>query len=883
MSWKSALARGLGFVRGNDDRSRDLQAEIRSHIELETDENIERGLDPVEARRAAFLKFGNPQLAQESSQAMWSVPTLESILSDFKYGFRMLKKAPLFSAVAIVTLAAGLGSSIGVFTVANAVLFRRLPYPDLDRIVLMWGGDRKTGDRGQVSFTDTEDIRSRNRVFAAISNYADWTPTLSGQGDPERLAATQVSNGFFDVLGIKPSIGREFTEEENIDGNDNVVILSHNLWTRRFNADPGIIGRTILLNAVPHVVVGIMPEDFETLPSTLVQGGELYRPIGESYDDTQRRAEHLRAIARLKPGFTSAQAEADVERIARELESEHPKEEADIHYSIASLQVDAGHELRPSLTILGWAAAMLLLIACANVAGLLLARSNNRQKEFAMRSALGAPRSRLLRQAFTESLILATLGGAIGIAIAEVAAGMCVLLAPKLGSNLVKVAIDTTSLAFGGCAVLLTSILFGLAPALQSAKANISCAIKQGGQNKEVSRGGQRFQSLIVIGEFVLALTLLTVAALLVQTFVSLQKVDVGFRPERKLLMHVWLPSMKYKKPEQQVQFFDELIRRVSHLPGVKSAALVQNPPLGNFDGRAILPEGQADIPQNLLSPQAYFITPDYLQTMEIPLLQGRGFSAADNESGQLVAIVSQSLANRMFPGQDAVGRKLQLLSDKKIDGKYPSRVIVGVVGDIRHLGPDARVTPGLYVPFRQLPVTWMSLVVDCESPSAIVPSIRGELRTIDRDVAAFKISTYEDLLSDSLLIRKLAMGLISTFGGMALFLAAVGLYGLLSYGVSVRMREFGVRAALGALPADLVKLVLRSGLKLVLLGGLVGIVSSAVAGRFAASVIAGTIPPDVLTITTSFAILAGVAVLASLIPALAAGRANPASTLRTE
>ena len=883
MSWKVALARGIGFLRGTNVRDRDLRDEIRSHIELDAEEGIERGMDPAEARRSAFLKFGNPQLVYETSRAMWSLPTVESVLTDLRYGWRIVRKAPLFSSVAVLTLAAGLGSSIAVFTIANAVLLRRLPYPDLDRIQLIWGSDGRGANRGQVSFTDTEDIRRRNRVFVAVANYADWTPTLSGQGEPERLAATQVSDGFFKVLGIQPTIGRVFSAEEHIDGNDNVVILSHELWVRRFHADPAIIGRAILLNSVPHVVVGIMPDDFEVLPSTLVQGGELYRPIGETYDDTQRRSEHLRGIARLKPGFTTAQAAMDVERIARELELEHPKEEADIHYNIAPLQGDAGHELRPSLIVLGWAAAMLLLIACANVAGLLLARSNARQKEFAMRAALGAPRSRILRQAFTESLILGSLGGVFGISLAYLATRMCALLAPKLGSSLAHVSIDPSSLAFGGCAVVLTSVLFGLAPAVQSAKANISCAIKQGGQATEVSRSGQRFQSMIVTGEFALALTLLTVAALLVQTFLALQKVDMGFRTEGRLAMNVWLPSAKYKEPEQQRHFFDELLRRVSGLPGVTSAALVQNPPLGNYDGRAMLPEGRADIPQNLLSPQTYMVTSDYLRTMGIPLLQGRGFTDADNESSPLVAIVSQSLASRIFPGQEAIGRKLQLLSDKKVDGKYPFRTIVGVVGDVHHLGPDEGVALGLYIPFRQLPVTWMTLVVDCESPRAVVPSIRSELAAVDRDVAAFSIAPYEEFLSNSLLIRKVAMILIVTFGGTALFLAGVGLYGLLAYAVSIRMREFGVRAALGALPADLVILVLRSGVRLVTIGGTIGLLASVAAAKVAASVIAGTIPPDVLTIAGSSAMLAAVAITACVLPARAAGHADPASTLRSE
>lgn len=883
MSWRTTVARVLGFVRRTDVRDRELHDEIRSHIELETDENIERGMDPVEARRAALLRFGSPQLAHEQSRGMWSLPSLESVLSDMKFGWRVLWKSPGVAGVAVLTLAVGIGSSTAVFTVGNAVMLRRMPYPEPDRIVLVWGSDGKGLNRGQVSFTDIEDVRRRNRVFSSIANFADWTPTLSGVGEPERLAATQVSDGFFDVIGIGPAIGRAFTAEEHVDGRDRVVILSHGLWKRRFNADPAIIGRAIQFSSVPHLVIGVMPENFEGLPSTLVQGGELYRPIGESYDDTQRRSEHLRAIARLNPGVTIEKAQSDVERIARALEAEHPKEDANLHFSIATLQEDTAHELKPSIVVLSWAVLMLLLIACSNVAGLLLARSSSRQKEFALRTALGAPRSRILRQALTESAVLASLGGALGLGIAHAATQMSAALAPKIGSPLAHASVDPTVLAFTACAVLFTAVIFGLAPALHAAGNNISTSIKQGGQFAEISRGGRRFHTGIVIGELALALTMLTTAALLVQTFIGLQRVEIGFQTDDRLVMNVWIPESKYRAPELRVDFFDELLRRVSALPGVNSAALVQNPPLGNYDGRGMLPEGRVDSPENYLSPQTYIATPDYLRTMGIPLITGRAFSAADNESSEPVAIVSQSLADTMFPGQEAIGRKLQLFSDEKINGKYPFRTIVGVVGDVRHLGPDERMQPGLYIPYRQLPISWMSLVVHASKPMALVPSIRRELSAVDPDIAAFRIGTYAEFLADALLIRRIAMILIAAFGATALFLAGVGLYGLLSFVVSLRNREFGVRAAVGALPRDLVHLVLGSGLRLLIAGAGIGLACSVLAMRVAASVISGTAEPDAATLAVSVAILFTVAFVAIVLPARAAGQVDPASTLRAE
>jgi predicted permease len=883
MSWRVPVARLLGSIWGTHRRDRDLRDELNSHIEIETDANIQRGLDATEARRAALLKLGNPQLVYESSHAMWSVPTIGSILADLRFSWRILWKNPAFAIVAVVTLALGIGSSSAVFTIANAVLLRRMPYPDSSRIVLLWGSDGGAADRGQVSFTDTEDIRRSNRSFSAICNYADWTPTLSGQGEPERLAATQVSDGFFDVIGVKPAIGRPFLAAEHIDGHDNVVILSHELWTSKFNADPGIIGRAIQLNSMPHVVVGIMPKGFEPLPSTLVQGGALYRPVGETYDDTQRRSEHLRGIARLRPGATLKQAQADVDGIARELEREHPKEDAGVRYRIASLQEDSSTELKPSLSILSLAVVLLLLSACANLAGLLLARGSTRQREFAMRLSLGAPKRRIFRQVLIESLILGSLGGLFGMALVFAARRAGIALAPKLGSQLSHVTVDGRVLAFCGLAVLFTSILFGLAPAFRAAHVSLSEALKQSAQSVEGPRSGQYFRSAIVVGEFVLALTLLTVSTQLIQTFVRLRQIDMGFDPAGRVVMNVWLPSAKYKDPGRSVAFFEELLRRVSSLPGVTSSALVQNPPLGSFDGRAVLPQGKADIPQNLLSPQAYLVTPDYFRTMGISLLRGRIFTNADNEHGQAVAIVSQNLANRMFPGQDAIGRKLQLYSDKKIDGRYPDRTIVGVVSNVRHLGPDGRVTEGLYVPFRQLPVTFMSLVLWCKTPVGIVPSVRRELRSLDSDVAAFRIGNYVEFLADSLLIRKMATVLIASFGAVALFLAGVGLYGLLSYTVSLRIREFGVRAALGALPRDLVALVVQSCMKLLIIGATIGLISSALAARIVATTLAGTVRLDWATIVSCLAMLTAVGFVACTLPARTAGLANPAATLRGE
>ncbi|HTZ90276.1 MAG TPA: ABC transporter permease [Alloacidobacterium sp.] len=882
MSWRTVWARMLGFGHRRD-WDREFQEEMRSHIEHLTEENLAAGMSPEEARRAAGITFGNLGRAAEKASAMWTLPCLESVLSDLKFGWRMLWKSPGFAVVTVLTLALGIGSSMGVFTIARAVLLRRMPYPHADQIVLMWGSDGRGSDRDQVSFTDTEDIRRRNHSFVEIANFSDWAPTLSGVAEPERVAGTQVGDGFFKVVGVQPSLGRAFTPEEQIDGHDRVVILSYELWQRRFNSDPSVLGRTIRLNAVPHVIVGVMPAGFEPLPSSLVQGGELYRPVAETYDNSQRRSEHLRAIARLKPGVTLADAQADVDAVARRMEADHPKEDADLHFRMAALQEDSARDLKPSLIVLLAGAFILLSIACANVAGLLLARGSSRQKEYALRTALGATRARSIRQSLVESLVMAATGGLLGLTVAYAAARVAATLAPRIGSPLAHASIDWQVLLFGGCAVLITTVLFGLAPALQITGASPAVALKQGGQASEVSRSGKKLHAAVIVCELASALVMLAVAALLIRSFIRLQDINLGFQTDHLLVMNVWVPYTKYREPDRQLAFYGELLHRVSSLPGVESAALVQNPPLRDFDGRAILPAGRSDDPRNYLSPQAYIVTPDYLRTMRIVLRDGRTFADSDNEKSEPVALVSRSLASQIWPGENAIGKKFQLLSDEKVDGHYPFRTVIGVVDDVRHFGPEGRVPPAIYVPFRQLPITWMSLVVRSQEPLALVPSIREQVRALDPEIAVFRIGKYEEELADSLLIRRIAMTLIAVFGGMSLFLAAVGLYGLVSYVVSRRMREFGIRAALGARPRDLLQLVLGSGLKLVALGVLIGLVGTVVAARLVTSILTGTGGANIVTLASSTALLASIGVLASVIPASRAARADPIETLRDE
>jgi putative ABC transport system permease protein len=880
-----ALALRFASLWNRNHRDNDFADELAGHIDIATEDNLRSGMTPAEARRKALVELGGLESIKESYRDRRGVPWLEHIAQDLRYTLRQMKHSPGFVIVAVITLAVGIGSTTGVFTVANAVLLRAMPYPEPDRLMLIWGDDAGGRDqRDQVSFTDIEDVRTRNRVFTAVSNFAHWQPTLAQSGlPPERLNATQVGDEFFKVIRVTPALGRTFTPEEQIDGKDRVIILSHQLWKNRFGADPAVLGSTIRLSSQPYLVVGVMPPSFESLPSTLVKGGDLYRPIAEPYDDTQRDAHHLRAIARLRSGVTLAQAQQDVDRVAQQLQSEHPREDHSLKYRLTHLEEDTVSGYRPSLLLLLGAVATLLLVSCVNIAALLLARGSARRKEMAVRAALGASASRLLLQALTESMLLSSLGAALGMALAFLARNMARSLAPNMGSPLAHASIDYRVLLFTALVTVITAVLFGAAPALQSLKIKVVDTLKQGGQVSGIGRSQKKLHGALIIIELALAVVLLSVGGLLMRSFVRVQQVDLGFQPEQRLSINVWPPYAQYRSPEKQRAFFHELLRRVEAIPGVYSAAVVQNAPLHSFDGRAVLPEGREDRPENVLSPEAYFVTPKYLQVMGTPLLRGRAFTDSDDDHSQQVAIISEQLAAQIWPGQDSIGKRLQFHSDKKVDGKYPFRTIVGVVADIRHNGPELPAKPSIYLPFDQFPVPFLTLVVHSATPQAIVPAIRRELAGIDADIALFDIGTMSDFMARTTLLRRLSMSLVVAFGLLALFQAAVGLYGLISYLVAQTQRELGVRAALGASPKNLLMLVGRFAFRLLLAGSVVGLVIAVIINRVIVSMLFETLPLDLVTILASVAVLALVGLLASYLPARRAAYADPSLVLRGE
>ncbi|MGH9703276.1 MAG: ABC transporter permease [Candidatus Acidiferrales bacterium] len=814
---------------------------------------------------------------------------METLWQDLRYGIRMLGRSPGFTIVAVLTLALGVGANTAIFSVLHAVLFKALPYPEPDRLVMVWGNERDVNNpRSQVSATDVMDWRAQNHVFEDVTTVSGfYTPTLTGNGEPERISAAIVGDGYFQIMRGKPLLGRFFTPEENIDGKDNVAVLCYGLWQRRFGGDPGVIGRSILLNSRPHTVVGIMPPDFRSLPYSILTGppAELYRPVGENYAETDRNSRHLRAIARLKPGVTLRQAQADMDAIALRIEKEHPRESTGYGVHVVSLQEDLVGGIRPALLMLFGAVGLVLLIACANVANLLLARSAARQREIAVRSALGAGRSRLVRQFLTESVLLALEGGLLGILFALWGTSLIESAGAKVIPSLASVEINFSVLGFALSLSLLTGIVFGVAPALTVTRVNLNEVLKEGGHSSGAASGRNPLRSSLVISEVALALVLLVTAGLLIRSLWELKHLNPGFNPSNLLTMNVPLPSAKYPKDEDRLTFYNRMIDRVEALPGVQSAGIVSVLPMGpTFDGRALQVEDRPKPPGQELSVATFVVTPGYLRAMQIPLQKGRFFAETDGESSAPVALVSETMARNLWPGENPLGKHLRISGSGKPIEQLQWRSVVGIVSDVKQVRLDAPGEMQVYVPESQIVNSYMTLVVRTRvRPASLAAAVRDQVHFLDKDQVVFQVATMDQLLSDSLALRRFSMLLLGWFAGVALLLAAVGLYGVISYTVSQRTQELGIRVALGAQPGDVLWLVFRNGFALVLAGLAAGILAALAMTRLLSSLLFGVRATDPATFVIVAAVLSVVALVACYVPARRATRVDPMVALRYE
>lgn len=801
------------------------------------------------------------------------------VLQDLRYALRTLAKRPAFLAAAVLALGLGIGANTTVFSFVNAYLLRPLPsVRNPDRVVMVHGLRR--GYWTGVSHADFLDWQQQGQAVEAWVAIADVYPILTGAGEPERVDGARVSAGFFAVFGLQPVLGRAFLPGEDAPGAEPVVLISQGLWQRRFGARPDAIGQSVLLDRRSHKVIGVMPTGFRHSWS----GCDFWAPLQLEGAQTARGRQVLDVLARLKPGVSVATAQAEMDTIARRLEMQYPDTNSGLRMRVRQLREYLGSGPRSSILIMLGVVGFVLLIACANVANLLLARATARAREVAIRGALGATRLHIIRHMLTESVVIALLGGLLGMALGY---GGAKILQATIPSNYQPInpdLIDGTVLAFTSGLALLTGLLFGAGPAAQLARTNANEILKEGGRG---SGGGARgrLRNALVVAEISLAIVLLLGAGLLIKSFNRLQQVDPGFRAENLLTAHVWLPDAKYPTPELRAAFFRDLVERISGLPGVQSAAAATAIPFaGSGSSNSFVIEGQAppSAGQQYLA-RTRSITPEYLRTMGIPLRRGRHFTHQDAEGAPPVAIINEAMARRYFAGENALGKRVKWGKDAQ--SASPWRTIVGLAGDVKPFGLDSQPVPEMYVPCRQEPRAAMFLTIRTRGsdPSKMVSAVRAELRNLDREQPMASIRSMRSIIEESLTVPKYMTWLLAIFAGIAMVMAAMGIYGVMSYSVSQRTHELGVRLALGAGRASVIRLVLKNALWLTLIGAAIGVPAAAAATRMLAAYLYGVGARDPVTFTLIPLALGAVALLASYVPARRATRVDPVVALRHE
>jgi len=812
---------------------------------------------------------------------------MRTAIQDLKYAIRLLLKSPGFTIVALLTVALGVGANTAIFSVVKAVLLNQLPYPQPDRLVMIASSDRQSKNPVTVDFTTTYDWRTRSRSFDRMSLFRQWSGALVGSGDPELLNGMRVSYDFFDTLGIKMHLGRTFRAEEDKANSWHVLILNYGLWMRRFGGDPNVIGRRVRLNEADFTIIGVLPKDFR--PLTLSQNDvprEMYAALGYELGgpSSARGSRHLRLVARLKPGITPTAASAELNTIMRDMLREHP----DNYESSAAVRITPLDEhivggVRTALWVLLGAVGFILLIACANVMNLLLARATGREMEIALRTALGAGRERIVRQLLTENLLLAVAGGALGIFLAVWGTSLLTMLAPKEVPRMAEVRMDIPALLFGLAASALAGLLFGLAPSLRASRIDLNDALKEAAKST-AGHARQRLRSVLVAAELALAFVLVVGASLLGNSFLPLLNVDPGFNPHNILTLQTYVYGKVYQDSgAAELAYYQRAFHEMRSTPGFESMAMVNELPLGgSFDHtKFYIQERPLANPMDSPSADRYSVSPDYFHVMQIPLKRGRGFTDQDREGAPPVMIVSESFARSQFPSQNAIGNHLQIGG---LDDKKPWATIVGIVGDVRHYGIDQKPLMAVYLPQAQnLSFTYQMVARTTIDPRRLAAAAREAFLNADKTQPVFKIVPLEEYLRDSLAQRTFTMVLLALFGLLALVLAAIGIYGVISYGVSQRTRELGIRIALGAGRRDVLAMVLRQGATLTATGLIAGFAASLILTRFLATLLYEVRPWDPTTSLVVAGVLGSVALLACYIPARRATKVDPMITLRYE
>jgi predicted permease len=877
LDFLSRLLRRLLSLMRRRKLQREMEEEMRFHLEMQREQNLETGMATEEAHFAARRQFGNQTWFKEASREMWSLTSIERLFQDLRYGARMLKKNPGFTVIAVATLALGIGANTAIFSIVNAVLLRPFPYQEPERLMALQ--ENISGSVGNtVSFPNFVDWRAQNTLWNSVAAVrANESFNLTGAGEPERLQGRIVSAEFLSTLGVQPIVGRNFLAEEDRPGANPTVILSYELWQRRFGADPGLIGRQLSLNNQSFTVIGVTPPNFQ-----FGLEADITAPLGLQAERFRVRGGDpgIRVVARLKPNVSPRQAETELNLIAARLEQQYPESNKGRRVSVTPLHENIVGNVRQPLLILLGAVGLVLLIACANVANLLLARASARQKEMAVRAALGASRATIIRQLLTESVLLAALGAALGILLAFWGVGFMTAQLPDGVPRLQQSRVDATVLVFTLAGSVLTGLLFGLAPALQASRPNLTEGLKEGERG---SSGRQWLRSVLVVGEIALTLTLLVGAGLLIQSFRRVLQVDPGFNPRNLLMMQI---SVNNPDGRQTANFFEQLQQQVLSLPGVNSVAVSNGLPFSNANRPIFIIEGRPDS-ENKPSGIRYTVSPDYFRTMGIELIRGRLFNSQDTRESQRVIVIDEELVRQYFPNEDPIGKRLKHGPDT------PSLEIVGVV---RHTEQDSLDGQGpdqaqFYTNFNQISLEGMpsnvrriNLLVRTEvEPLSLAPTVRGQVASLNKDQAVFNVRAMEQVLAQSVAPRRFSMLLLTVFAVAALALASLGIYGLMSFAVAQRAREIGVRMALGAQAGDVLRLVIGEGMKLALVGVALGLIASLAVTRTMKNLLFGVSAADPATFAALALLLTLIALLACFVPARRATKVDPVTALRAE
>ncbi|HYL76900.1 MAG TPA: ABC transporter permease [Bryobacteraceae bacterium] len=842
---------------------------MRFHLEMK-----EQSADAHAARR----QFGNFTLLKEVSREMWGWNSLERLMQDLRYALRMMRRSPGFAAIVVATLAIGIGANTAIFSIVDGVLLRPLPYPDADRLVAVYSHfSAQSLPRGTFSVADFFDLHAQVKSFDRFAAYSYRRWVLTGVDRPEILTGAGVTSSLLGILGAQPLVGRTFLDGEDKPNGTPLAVISESLWRRRFQSDRGVVGRSILLNGTSVTVVGVMPSSFN-FPQA---GMDLWQLMAFT-PPTQRFPFFLRGIGRLKPGVSWEQAQAELNALAPGIERTDPATYQHLSFPVVPLQEATVGNVRLALLVILGAVGLVLLIAAVNVANLLLARAASREREIAIRMSIGAGRVRLVHQLLTESVLLALAGGGAGVLLAWWGVRWLRTLTVTNLPRLNEVHIDWRVLAFTLVISVVSGIMFGLAPAIETFRFRVNDSLKQQERSGTASRSRQRTRSLLVVAEVAFSFLLLIGAGLLLRSFLKLQGADPGFRTENLLIALVSPSNSKYSDDAKNNALYQDLLQGLHGLPGVESAALSQSLPpnrVGWMEGFRI--EGRS-LPQGSANPAVALpvVTPEYFRTMGIPLLRGRYFDDHDLPSSPPVVIISENMARRYFANQDPIGKRLMMGWSLP---NQPWREIVGVVGDVAYHGLAAEPESVYYAPLKQNTADSFFLVIRAQNAARLADAVRATVAAIDKEMLVLSIGTMEDAMTSSVAQERFGTTIISIFGGMALLLAAIGIYGVVTYSVTQRMHEFGIRMALGAQRRDVLGLVARGSAVLVLTGMAAGCIGALALTRLISSLLFRVSPADPLTFAAAAVVLAGVALLASFVPAHRAIRVDPVTALRDE